>query len=385
MEDKVVEKNMKHHKYSEKGVTSILTVLFFIVLVSVITIGFTRLMSQEFAQGYEDELTKSAYNAATAGVEDAKRAILFCSAQVGSEKTNCETELYTATCPGFNTGTYFQTKLGIPQSNSGKTKVSDSGQEGYSCVTVSRNTQDIKGTLSYMSGSGSMFELKTNDAAGYKTVRISWRNPTNSTTLYPQSRFNTGNPRAFGTGSEYYWNYDGSLLTSPTVLRVMVISVPEGAFNLADIKQQSVFVYPQMNGSVATISNIDNGAVPVKRMSTLCDTAQSWTCSVDISYFASHKYNQYILLKPVYSDAVFSMTATTALGAPVTFNNVQLSIDSTGYTAGLSRRIQTTVHAGGPAINTSNAIDSGGGLCKNFRVGLANLFTNIDYNNCKPL
>ena len=76
----------------KKGATSIIATVFTIILFSIITIGFTRLILSEVLQTTNTSLSKSAYDSALAGVEDAKIALL--------KYHDCLNKGYNATSPG---------------------------------------------------------------------------------------------------------------------------------------------------------------------------------------------------------------------------------------------------------------------------------------------
>ena len=67
---------MKRQLYLEtrKGVTSLYVVIFATILFGVMTLGFIKLMVSESSQSSDEQLSESAYDAAMAGVEDAKVA-----------------------------------------------------------------------------------------------------------------------------------------------------------------------------------------------------------------------------------------------------------------------------------------------------------------------
>jgi Tfp pilus assembly protein PilX len=66
---------MWYKKQQERGVVSLFTVMFFTILVTVLTVGFVRIMINERRQSTDEDLTTRAYYAAESGVEDAKRAL----------------------------------------------------------------------------------------------------------------------------------------------------------------------------------------------------------------------------------------------------------------------------------------------------------------------
>ncbi len=91
-------------KSERQGVASLYVVIFATILFGVITLSFTRIILSEVEQSSDDDLSQSAYDAALAGVEDAKIAVnryfnclnangsaAACSnINVFSNDTNCE-------------------------------------------------------------------------------------------------------------------------------------------------------------------------------------------------------------------------------------------------------------------------------------------------------
>ena len=63
------------NRQSEKGMVSIIVVMFTSLLLIIISVGFVRLMSQEETQASDNNLSQSAYDSAVSGVEDAKSAL----------------------------------------------------------------------------------------------------------------------------------------------------------------------------------------------------------------------------------------------------------------------------------------------------------------------
>lgn len=361
----------------QQGFVSILTVLFFMTLISIITVGFTRFMLQEQRQQLEDELSKSAYNAALVGVEDAKRAISYCFSLAGPSRTACEAELYRTTCPGFNTQNTFS-PIGIPASASGRTSItnesSTTAPQGYSCVIIG-NSGSVSGNLNSMLGTGGrMYELATNGVA-YDSVRLSWHS--GSAPHYPVADFNAGNLRLPDWVEARY----------PAVLRVGIITIPDGSnFNMSNIQYSSTFLYPTSGSPAGTETDI-NAAAPLKRYAVNCDAASSsaYDCSARLTTGAYQpNTRRYLVLNSIYRNTEFDIAAYSGTNF-VPFVGVQYYIDSTGYTSGLSRRARVNVSPGDRVLTIPNAIDSGLSFCKDFRVGAdASLFQNNIQDYCTP-
>ena len=61
----------RHHQQS--GMVSILVVMFFMIFMSLLIVGFVKIMSDEQRQATDNDLSASALAAAQSGVEDGKR------------------------------------------------------------------------------------------------------------------------------------------------------------------------------------------------------------------------------------------------------------------------------------------------------------------------
>lgn len=66
---------MKQLVKQQSGAASIFIVIFFALLVSVITLSFMRIVNTGQEESRNSDLSKSAYDSSSAGVEDAKRAL----------------------------------------------------------------------------------------------------------------------------------------------------------------------------------------------------------------------------------------------------------------------------------------------------------------------
>ena len=78
---------MTHSKQS--GLVSIIVVMFTAILLMVVSTGFIRIMVQEESRASNNNLSRTAYESAVAGVEDGKRAIMACQ-RGGSASAACK-------------------------------------------------------------------------------------------------------------------------------------------------------------------------------------------------------------------------------------------------------------------------------------------------------
>lgn len=387
----------KHMQNSQKqsGFVAILTVIFFTLLMSVIAVGFLRLTVQERSQTLQDDLSKGAYQSAQAGVEDAKRAILYCSSLTGVAKTSCEASLYQTTCPGFNKDpdgvapyTNYFNAIGIPASTSGAegTQIGDATtRQGYSCVIVTRNTESLKGQLTTNTESDTtLLELRA--IGSYTRIRIKWHLPGSDGTpfipaagTFVNATTTAGNPRL------PHWPADSTTGTSaPAMLRIRTMAPQVFPFTVNDIRAGNFFVYPAASSmapfGASTYKILDNYATQRYESKCVADETTNYdgyACAVDIEFMnaagtaaAVASGNRYIVLQAMYRSTNYEITAYNgASTTPVLFDGVQPTIDSTGYTNGVYRRVKVGVRLGSESLATNAALDAGLGVCKDFRVG----------------
>ena len=92
-------------KRKESGAASLFAVIFSAMLLTILAAGFVKLMLKDQQQAINNDLSQSAYDAALAGVEDAKRVIRACqkgnaSACDALEKKDCNSVRQSAVLGG---------------------------------------------------------------------------------------------------------------------------------------------------------------------------------------------------------------------------------------------------------------------------------------------
>ena len=157
---------MKKLLTTKRGATSIVVTIFAILLFSIIVIGFVRLTLSEAGQTSNSDLSKSAYDSALAGVEDAKVALLkyhecLDRYQEGGSDINCK-EIIEAMQNGIknqdcNTVANVLSRTTDEQKGvtiqEVKNKNLDQGRgadmvQAYTCVTLREDLSDYRSSLS---------------------------------------------------------------------------------------------------------------------------------------------------------------------------------------------------------------------------------------------
>jgi len=371
-----MKNNIKNQ--DQRGIASILTVIFFTIVVSIITLGFLRIALQEGEQTLEDDLSKSAYAAAYSGVNDAKRAILYCAQNPTAD--GCD-ELNDQECPGFFNsplpGTGLAAALGISQDTRGSVIVGDPTlDERYTCVTIRNNTEDVSGQL--QENATTLIPLKAVGGT-FSSVRISWHEMGGGTN--PSEIAINGNPHHGSASSGNRW-----APSWPALLRTSFIQYPpdgididngdEGAGNFdSSLANKAFFLYPRDNG--APTMNIGASA---SRNNINCHDPDDgeggfrvgdsgvYDCRVTISGINPAAGPVYLQLAALYKGTDYSVELLDGAGEEVPFDNVSPEIDSTGAAGNVFRRVKVRVQFDSRQPMLPNAVDIGGSLCKNFRV-----------------
>lgn len=375
--------NQYTYRKRERGATALIIVMFFTLLLTVMSVGFVQLMVQEQRASQDSELSQGAYDSALAGAEDGKRVLSAC---LKGDALACD----VADAGKCDTVSAYGLVL---ESNGASVIQSNSGagidySQAYTCVIVNRQTKNLVGTL--LADSSTIKPLKA--TGSFDTLVVSWfaaKNSTSETVNLPSPLSGTTLPAQSAWGN-----------TRPPVLRVQLMQyVSNGSTNLSDFDSTSnsstLYLYPTTaGGSVASPLNFttdnrrDGLSLPQK---TACRTDfmgnGGYACQTAIRLpnpAGGNATNRvaYIRLTAIYNNTDFLLELRTGANT-VMFNDAQPSIDSTGKAADVYRRIVERVEMTGNSDTASlyprATVDTTDEFCKDFRVtSLAS-----DYqNNC---
>lgn len=377
-----------HHnlKSDERGFVSLFTVIFFMLLITIITVGFLRIMAAEQRQALDNDLTASAEAAAQSGVEDAKRAILkYQSLPDGDPlKAQLLSALTSNECDALFSNASITAALNI--SNTGTINSQPGLDQYYTCLSVNLNTPDYVGRAS--AGQSEFIPLIPQNGDRYDEVVIQWH-------LTSQTIGNDGDgqPANYApalslppvTGGASSWAARGY----PAYMRVELYGYPNGNFTRSGIDSlsRSVFLVPNASSNAAAVPSstaINMGTIDPRGMNQNKTNLIGVRCSgtppnVPLGTYActarlaldngqpSTSNTYYIRVTPLYGSAHFRLQMVRG-GNAINFSGVEPMIDSTGRASDVFRRIQTRVRPDNLSNLPEYAAESAGDICKTMQV-----------------
>ncbi|CAN5405414.1 hypothetical protein BH10PAT4_BH10PAT4_1960 [soil metagenome] len=394
----------------QSGAVSLFIVVFSALLITIVTVGFIRLMLTDQQQATANDLSQSAYDSAQAGLEDAKRALLRYQDICSSGDVVACAKAYTdivglGKCNQGLVNIIDDASLAASEVPVKQNSGDDSLNQAYTCVKIQPQTDDYLGTLT--ANASKIIPLK--GTSTITTVMVEWydsKNISNSNlnvTLIAGTSIPISGQPATPHPPLYNQTATGWGPDRPSLMRTQLMQFGSN-FSLTDFDNtnaagesnaNSLFLYP--TGTTGTSSNTidqysftgrDVRFVPVgSPLPVSCSGnlgGGGYACRVKIDLptpAAAGSRTAYLRLTPLYNATNYRVTLLSGNTA-VKFDAVQPEIDSTGRADTLFRRIKTRVEL----IDTDfaypeAAIDVTGSLCKNFVV----TDKPADYvNSCTP-
>lgn len=357
---------------SQSGLVAIFTVIFFVILTSVLTMSYLRIMLNESRQALDNDLTASALHAAEAGVEDGKRLLLYCASQP-DDNPDCTNGLSQTQCPGIFSGNNLATTLGINTAieADGSVRISNNAgtEEHYTCLLVNSTTPDYQGTLP--ANSSDVIPLKVTNP--YSVIELSWHQTTDTAQgpviAYPDSgKFADATQWA----SQQY----------PAAMRLQLFNheVNNILLDNLDSNSRAVFLQPVSNTESGASNDFDLLSRDVRpgpknqplnvRCIPVGSLASRYACTARIAIGSVIDPSRlaYLRVASIYGSTDFQVRLLNASNDIVQFDGVQPLIDSTGRSNDVFRRVQTRVRMDSNAFYPQFALESGKDLCKDMVV-----------------
>lgn len=320
----------------QEGMASIVIVGVLVVLLALISIGFSKIMNRAVTRSLNNQLSSAATYAAQSGINDAMAYIKGQPNPSNVSSNDCTSLLKE---PGM----------------SNLTDLSGDGNTKITCLMVNPTPTDLM--YQQLSPNGSqVIKATTSDAVD--KVMFSWQ-ASNGT--------NTNSPSSLSFTDVTTWNNAGNV----PVLRVGLYPVPPSG-KIAGIESNSktFFLVPGQGGSnVTTIpystadGSVEQVACNAKNTGINGFTAD-YTCNaiVDGMYanIAPNSY-YYLTVTPIYNQADVKIKATNSQKQQVQFINVQTVIDSTAKANDATKRLQERVDSNTTGDNIAASDDAAPG------------------------
>lgn len=359
-------------KRKESGAASLFAVIFSAMLLTILAAGFVKLMLKDQQQAINNDLSQSAYDAALAGVEDAKRVIRACqkgnaSACDALEKKDCNSVRQSSVLGGA--GNAQET---LVQTNSSNGRKFD---QAYTCLKVSMDTEDFL----YVGAENKVQLVPLRARGAFDKVIIEWFNKEdNANKNVALADVHNGD---IGLPEKATWSTQ-----APAVLRAQVIT-PGNNFTIDSLDSssasQAVFLRP--NGIVSGVPAVENVVHKgsLRRATDTPTTRNEPTgvlCSKDFAHPHGHSCRAIIELDEVSPEA--SANAFLAINHLYKGANVRVSVmkgteqvmlygaqpavDSTGRANNLFRRVEARLRLGEDIWYPAGSVEVLNNLCKDF-------------------
>ena len=389
----------------QSGAVSLFMVIFAMLLMSVVTISFLRIMTSDQNQASQNDLSQSAYDSAQAGVEDAKRALLtyaqFCKTGTAAEceqyardlaSTECNAAIFRSEVVKTSDSSDTAGGVGFPEVKVQQSSAVDENggsidaalDQAYTCVTMTLDTDDYTAPL--RANESKLIPLVS--TAPFSTVTVQWftRSDVANTTGAVNLPTIAGDAKPLLLQA----NWPGD---RPSVMRTQFMQVGDN-FRLNDFDTRNdagesnantIFLYPSSNGlgsSTELVLNdrdvrrsdtgnarpADQGSAPTPIQCTSTVSAGGYACSATMRLPAPIRGGtseaSYLRLTPLYNASHIRVTLGGAQ-----FKGVEPIVDSTGRANDLFRRVQSRIDLYDTSFPYPDAaVDVNGNFCKDFGV-----------------
>lgn len=370
----MIRVTMKHQQ-QEQGAVSLFVVIFVTLLISIVSIGFIKIMLQDQSQAGVVDLSKSAYDSAQAGVEDAKRALLTAEKECnGGAQTRCDqirAAFASQACDTLVRADIVSTDASDPSEVKVQQTQGDAAlNQAYTCVKVNTTTNDVRFSLS-------PYESKLEPLRGtssFEQIKLSWFDANNHT-----APLNSLSIADFATRSTTpllpipnEWPAN-----RPSVIRAQLI-VYDPTKSLSDNDRdgsRTLFLYP-VSTATGKLSFATAGRGAPSDLSPVGCTADfsssDYACTATIDLGTTIDLTgklAYLRVTGIYNPASVKLELATASGSAVNFDGVQAVVDSTGRANDIFRRIESRVELSDTTFPYPEfSTDVKGDICKSFAV-----------------
>lgn len=383
----------------EAGFVSLFTVIFFIMFITVITLGFLRIMGVEQQQSLNNDLTASAAAAAESGIEDGKRAILaYQTTTDPTLKAALTTAFASNQCDSLTGSAAIRNALRL---DAGGNIIGNSQlNQNYTCLTVKMNSPDY---INYRSANTSDYVPLVPNGPTFNRVRVSWHLVSQASgpagdgtiTAYPAGPLLPPVTNSTNPSNSWSPNPPQQPNTYPAYLRVQTYAYPKaGAITRAalDARSNTLLLVPAAQSNAAAIAattpinvgtsdprGFEQPKANLKQIRCINNPAGNvgaYACTALLDLPAGNPAatnNYFMRITPMYGQSHFRVELMNGNNV-VDFNGVQPIVDSTGRAQDVLRRSQARVRINPPSNLPEFVVESANTICKNMIVSDASFY-----------
>ncbi len=378
----------------QSGAVSLFAVIFAMLLITVITVGFIRIMLTDQQQATNNYLSESAYDSAMAGVEDAKRVLALYAKNptayagyIDSQKCNeaPRRALYGSIgSPATNA----YDPVPIRQSATSTNTLNQS----YTCVIIQPNAPDYQDTL--LANTSRLIPLRVEAGKTYTSLTVRWFSKedvsdTGAVALplpaarqklasnWPPNQPPVLRAQFIQFGQQFRLeHFDATMGGNSNVNTLFLAPVRDtvGYSATRPVVLMDRDVRADTIGGEARPDGSGSSPLPVFCKQTV-SSAQDYACALTMrlpepyNMASSGARTAYLRLSAFYNTAHFKVTLSNGAGGTVNFSGVQAVVDSTGRANDVFKRVESRVNLFNTDLPLPEAaVDVAGNLCKDFKV-----------------
>lgn len=331
--------NIYHNSKNQDGLVSIMVASVLMVIMALITLGFTRAVQNEQRQAVDNQLSEQAYYAAESGINIA------------------------ASQPGFPRE--LKDDCDVSEFNDGRVSEQESDEVTFTCVLINPTPSDLVfGNDSITSSKSRIVPIRTSPTAS--SITFEWNDNNDS-----------NGPRSCAGNLDFEEVSDWDN-TAP--LRLDLIGIPEGVLSRDTLinNQFSTIFYPCVNTSSVGRTSVPFseaiGAANVgKIIPVRCTGANGYDCSIRITGLTASGTSDlfslvYARFNSVYRELNVRITAEDSSNNTSSFAGGQAVVDSTGRAVDIYRRLQARIPLYDLHITPTATLQTVEDICKLYRV-----------------
>lgn len=370
---------------NQSGAAAMIVVIFFSIILSILTISFIRISINEQRQTTDFDLSQRAYYAAESGIEEARRAVSELLAGSLSQADLRGDQCDLPNDPSYN----------------GTLSTDPDFDIEYTCMYIQFPPSEYRAELDTANQTRQIdirpIDPSTGNPAVMRTLIVRWH--VNQVTP-------GGNGLLVGNGGLVDLRATGindiptlANWDFPSMLEVSFISYPDANITRPEIKDVTMMVNPEDGGAGDTGNrvfingaNSDPGADDGQVVAANCNPAAAvgdHVCEMqfDFTGFAASRYVT-MRIKNHYVPTTVEMTMTDGNnggGNPLLFDQEQALVDVTGRAGTVYRRVEAFLDVDQPALLPGFVIQSAKDICKDFSYSDDPAdFDGLAYTSCTP-